>query len=190
MRWNLRDGAHLRGGKQLMGESTSASDWDVEPPSDLGREAAERAAAQTVSVLRGQHSTLSGEDSGLGDVWLEFCVQVQGEQSIDWDDFELTVRQNIEAVLFSMTRDERKGIWLRTPAGSEEDDEGEVQIPADDGGLIESVYGKVWQLAADFQDERVERYLCPDRDPFDEDEDPADELEEEGNRARSAGERL
>ena len=85
--------------------------------------AADAAAAKvtdaTITTLGKQRSILAGEDSGLGTVWLKFCAQVQGEQSIDWEDFELHVRQVIEGQLLQLAVVEQQSVWLRTPGGED-----------------------------------------------------------------------
>lgn len=42
---------------------------------------------------------LSGVDSGLKNCWEEICVQVQGEESVDWDAYENTIANFISAEL-------------------------------------------------------------------------------------------
>jgi hypothetical protein len=42
--------------------------------------------------LKSLPANLSGDDSGLRNVWQEICVQVQGEDSLYWDVYEETIR--------------------------------------------------------------------------------------------------
>ncbi|EMS31165.1 hypothetical protein C943_02312 [Mariniradius saccharolyticus AK6] len=43
--------------------------------------------------------TLSGQDSGLINVWEEICVQIQGEYSFYWDSYEETVELFLQPYL-------------------------------------------------------------------------------------------
>lgn len=149
--------------------------------------AAQQLASGTVEWLQGQRSDLAGEDSGLGNLWLEFCAQVQGQQSVYWDEFEIAVRETVERLVCELPVAERQALWLQTEAGQDwldETDAAQVPIALED--IVEDVYGKVWQRAADWEDRRLERYLahadgddyCED-DEKDEEEDEEDELDEE-----------
>jgi hypothetical protein len=125
-----------------------------------------RVVDRAISLLQLQPSVLAGDGSGLGNVWLEFCTQVQGEETIDWEDFKLHVRQTIEGALFELDRIEQQTLWLRTPAGRDWLDEPGIDttgdLPVDSDDLIELVYQNVYQQAIDWQDEGLQRFLCPE----------------------------
>lgn len=57
-----------------------------------------------VAYLKSLPATLSGDDSPVENVWEEIKVQVQEEESPDWDAYLLTIRQAIEGALFSTPR--------------------------------------------------------------------------------------
>jgi len=124
-----------------------------------------RVVERAISLLQLQTSILAGDSSGLGNVWLQFCAQVQGEETIDWDDFELHVRQTIEGVLFQLDRIEQQTLWLRTPAGRDWLDEPGIDttrdLPVHSADLIELVYQNVHLQALDGQDDGLQRFLCP-----------------------------
>ena len=68
---------------------------------------------QLQSIKQGSNMTLSGEDSGLNNLWDEICVQVQGEQSIFFDSYVSYLFDIIEITLMQDTKEyERKMIWL------------------------------------------------------------------------------
>lgn len=133
----------------------------------FSNDALQRVADEVVKTLAAQRSVLAGEDSGLGNVWLEFAVQVQGEQSIDWDGYKLHVFQTIEGALMGMPRHEVLALALRTPAGcewSEDPDPEGYEVPVSTDELVDLIFAKVWQLAADWDDDRIQRVLCPSED--------------------------
>lgn len=152
---------------------------------------AHRVVSSAVEWLQSQHSDLAGEDSGLGNLWLEFCAQVQGEQSADWDNFETVVREIVEAGVQKLSSAEREALWLQTEAGRDwlgEDSVEAAQVPVLLEDVVDDIYGRVWQRAADWEDQRLERYLaqsdddeyCEDEeDEEDEEPDPEDEDVEE-----------
>lgn len=150
--------------------------------SAMAEQVSARATQEAITFLQQQPACLSGDDSGLGNVWLEFCVQVQGEHSYDWDAFELHVRQVVEGVVFCLAPLERDAVWLQTPAAEdwlEEPDIDANQVPANAEDVIDSLYGLVCRRAADWEDDRIERYLYPeeDADMCEEEEDDDDDSE-------------
>jgi hypothetical protein len=119
--------------------------------------------SKVIALLQSQRSSLAGDDSGLGTVWLEYCAQVQGEQSVDWDGFELLVHEAIEGLLGALSTADRRTLWLQTSEGKDwlsEVNSDQGVPPVDVADLIEAVYGTVWRKAADWEDPRVERYLA------------------------------
>ena len=147
---------------------------------ELGDQAVDRIVSAVVATLQAQRAVLSGDDSGLGNVWLEFAVQVQGEQSYDWDFFESHVMQTAEGAMLGLTKLERQALALRTPTGQDwiEEADGD-RVPENDEELVDLVYGRLSSVAMDWEDRRLDRYLCRAEDG-DEDEDE-DEDEDDGN---------
>ena len=146
-------------------------------------DALRRTVDQALAILRQQPSALSGEDSGLGTVWLEFCAQIQGEHSVDWDAFEALVRDVIEGELMALQPTERQAMWLGTEAGADwigEPAAGEGAIPISIEDLVNLAYSTVWQRAADWQDGRLERFLAADGG-FDDDCDDDGDDDREGD---------
>lgn len=139
---------------------------------------AQQVATSTVECLQRQRSALAGADSGLGSVWLEFCAQVQGEQSFDWDEFETLVQQTVEGLVGKLPDAEQQALWLQTDAGVEWLDEGNAdaaQVPVLLEDVVSDLYSKVWRRAADWEDDRLERYLSRQDGDDDLDDDETDD---------------
>lgn len=66
---------------------------------------------------------LSGEGSGLNNVWDEVCVQVQYDESLSWQAYEETMRAFVDAAVEELAAFEREAIWLQTDAASDWEDE-------------------------------------------------------------------
>lgn len=126
---------------------------------------------------------LSGDDSGLKDLWEEICVQVQGEESIFWDLYMDEIENAIEYEVEELPAAMLKVIWLQTDNGycfeGEENDQEDFSVKQDVIDLIES---KVLSEAEDFSNERIERHkkqYCEDYTDEDEDEDFDEDEDEE-----------
>lgn len=101
---------------------------------DLAKRECERISTCSIRHLQRmkRRSMLSGDDSGLKNVWDEICVQIQYDESIYWDAYVLTVDQTIEGYLFPLTFNVHMAIWLQTSEGRWwdplEDDEPETLL--------------------------------------------------------------
>ncbi|TVY09072.1 hypothetical protein [Paenibacillus cremeus] len=92
----------------------------------------------------------SGDDSPLNNVWEEFVVQIQGEESIFFEAYEDTIRAICEKVLNSLTESELRLLWLETD-GYFDYDEDEL-FPTEDvllEGIEQELYSRLCALAAD-----------------------------------------
>jgi hypothetical protein len=82
------------------------------------REVAEQACRRCVNSIRGSlqkmPAELSGEGSELGSVWDEICVQVQYDESFQWDAYMQTMLAFVEAAIEDLAQFEREAIWLQT----------------------------------------------------------------------------
>jgi hypothetical protein len=87
--------------------------------SQLADHASKRACRYVIRQMRSIEAGLSGDDSGLKDAWDEVCVQVQFEQSFEWEAYEATLCQFIQAHLRTLPEYWREAIWLQTEAGSD-----------------------------------------------------------------------
>ena len=64
---------------------------------------------ESISALEQMDSSemLSGDDSGLKNVWEEICVQVQDEQSFFWDTYVETMESLLSGYVELLDRDAR-----------------------------------------------------------------------------------
>lgn len=126
-------------------------------------ELAVRSAARAVRQLAKMPANLSGDDSGLRSVWEEFCVQVKGEQSFDWDLYEYTVKEVISGTLLRLSHLQRVALWLQSDSAVDwlsEHEEGSELPGVFEPDVVEVVYQAVWRLTDESRNPRVARYLA------------------------------
>jgi hypothetical protein len=111
-----------------------------------------RVARRVVRKLIHLTDTQSGDDSGLINVWEEICVQVQVEQSVLWDAYDMTAYQIVEAEVKALPAPEvlRLSQWF---SGDEETDEYSSEDVS--AQLLKSVY----TLAANWSNRRIRAYM-------------------------------
>lgn len=130
---------------------------------------ADRTAARVVrrsirSLQQITDARMSGDDSGLANVWDEICVQVQGQESFFWDAYEETAGAIISAELNALPPLDRETLWLATDDGfswllhSEDGDDPEF-TPVDIDGSISYLLREVMNRAADWSNPRIRSYL-------------------------------
>ena len=74
-------------------------------------------ALGVVASLKELTDTLSGDDSGLTNAWEEVCVQVQGEESVDWETYREIINEFVRAELEALPYRDRAALWLHTDDG-------------------------------------------------------------------------
>lgn len=129
---------------------------------------------------------MSGEDSGLQSIWEEVCVQVQHEESFFWDTYVEVIEDFLTALVEGLSQKERLALWLSADAGCDwiadnEDDETDGAAPGVYvGDIVAELKSDLLSKAADFENERIERYFRQQDgdDDWGEDEDE-DEYEDE-----------
>lgn len=129
-------------------------------------------------------SLLSGDDSGLSNVWDEVCVQVQGEESFHWDTYLDVIDDLLTRLVQELSSQERLALWLRTEEGYDWLDE--VKLGNADGNepavsidqVSDCLKSDLMARAADFENAAIRRYLA---NQYGDDgwEDEEDEEEEE-----------
>jgi len=106
---------------------------------------------------------LSGDDSGLKNVWDEIVVQVQGEQSYDWDTYLLTMTCLIDGAVVDLQRYELEAVWLLTPEGEDWDCENEEDRdvnPACDDEVVNYILNDhLLSKAGGYENQRIRTYL-------------------------------
>lgn len=131
-------------------------------------EAMARALRRDLQRMR--DGLLAGEDSGLATLWDELCVQVQGEESLLWDEYEDLVQDLALEHVRKLDGYTKAAIWYQTDDGmdhlclledeqdlSSEDDFG---VPDDD--VARYVVREVMRLAGRWTNKRIRAYR--DRD--------------------------
>jgi hypothetical protein len=109
--------------------------------------------------LKENHFLLSGDDSGLTNVWEEICVQVQFEYSHSWDAYEDTILK------FVSDEFGKQPIVIQNIlnyVASINDSESEV-VP-DSNDTIKEIYETILTIAADFTNQRISRFIDQDDD--------------------------
>lgn len=103
--------------------------------------------------------TLSGPGSGLITTWDEICVQIQGEYSFHWDDYEEAVENHLQDEIEKLNEFERIALWYQTDPGyyfDEEEDEVPVYI---EGDILEYLKAEIFKKAGSWSNERIRKYL-------------------------------
>jgi hypothetical protein len=106
---------------------------------------------------------LSGDDSGLVNIWDEICVQIQYEGSWAWDAYEETVRRIVTAQVEKLSAHEREAVWLQTPAGQDwdcEDQSDRETYPVLSDDIVEYLLTEhISDEAANWTNRRIRKYL-------------------------------
>lgn len=132
----------------------------------------------------GEDYLLSG-DSGLQNVWEEICVQLQGEESADWDLYADTISLYIGMELEKLDAEEKRVLWLTTDAGwswiydHDTDEEGDQSAPVDLADITEMLSNQLMSRATDFESRNITIFLEGYDPGSDEDEDEDDEYSDE-----------
>lgn len=105
--------------------------------------------------------TLSDE---LETTWEEICVQVQGEESGDWDAYDLTVKQTLLGSVTQLHQREREALWLQTEAGlewaSRREDGYAAAASVDDEEIAEYLKDNfIYPAAEDWSNERTRAFF-------------------------------
>ena len=109
---------------------------------------------------------LSGDDSGLINVWEEICVQLQHEESFSWDAYEETIRTFVDSYVDELSNHEREAVWLQTPEGEDWDselNEEQKPCPVFKGDITNYIVDKyVLSKGNDWSNSRIRAYLDGD----------------------------
>ena len=136
----------------------------------LRRELASNLVGQVVEEakrsLMSMKVTLSGEDSGLTNVWEEICVQLQGEESAFGDAYEFTARQTIEGAMLTFAPLEKYAVWLDTEEGSawvwncesNVSDEGCFSQMFEED-VVAEIQKSLFKVAINFENERIRQFF-------------------------------
>lgn len=129
---------------------------------------------------------LSGDDSGLKNVWEEICVQVQDEQSVFWEAYVETMESLLAGYVELLDRDARLALWTATDAGWDyiydhhADDDGVADVPVVEDEIVAKLKDELISAAASYSNQRIAKFLQRHEDGYDEleeDDDDGDESE-------------
>lgn len=137
---------------------------------DLAEEFRVRCARPVVRGLQslGRESMTSGDDTPLGNVWDEVCVQVQGQESVFWDIYLEEIQRAATHHVRKCSPTEQRIMWLATNEGTdwlcEREDASEgpfresTSSPYDEDDIALWVTEGVLAMAADWSNPRIRRY--------------------------------
>lgn len=102
-------------------------------------------------------------DSELELAWDEICVQVQYQNSFDWDAYDETVRHLVSHHLGALPQHEREALWLQTDAGIdwiiEEPEHGGPDPVREDETVAYLVQAYVYPEAGGWSNARIRSFL-------------------------------
>ena len=119
-----------------------------------------------LKALRDPNFLLSGDDSGLKNIWEEICSQVQGEESYHWDVYISTIEDFIETELKDLDERIYKVLKYLHFNGRTEDE----------SALNQSILDDILFQAELFTNSNIEIFL---NDDYEEDEDEDEEEDED-----------
>lgn len=128
---------------------------------DMARHIQGRLVRRIVAYLQRLPATLSGDDSGLRNVWHEICVQVQGEPSQFWRAYEDTICSYADGLLGELSQPERAVLSAATSAGDDwlDDAGGEEATPFFRDEVLGDLVEWVACRAMEDQQRAVRQYL-------------------------------
>lgn len=153
---------------------------------------AERVCDGVIEDLKQITTTLSGDDSGLRNTWEEICVQVQGEESFFWDEYQTVMQDAILGAIVAVEQRDLASLWLQSEEGwswrwdmeNADDDAANAEvteIPFVQEEIAKHILQKHLMVRAeDYSNQRIAAFLGKDDEldeDSDEDEDEVDEDE-------------
>lgn len=153
---------------------------------------AEKVCDGVVEDLKLITTTLSGDDSGLRNTWEEICVQVQGEESFFWDEYQTVMHDAILGALVAIERRDLASLWLQSEEGwswrwDMENADGDAvnaevtEIPFVQEEIAKHILQKHLMVRAeDYSNQRIAAFLgeSDELDEYEEDEEDEDEDDE------------
>lgn len=143
---------------------------------------------ESIAALEQMDSSemLSGDDSGLKNVWEEICVQVQDEQSFFWETYVETMESLLAGYVEFLDRDARLALWTATDEGWDyiydhhADDDGVADVPVVEHEIVAKLKDELLSAAASYSNQRIAKFLQRHEDGYDDLEDDEDEDSDEG----------
>jgi hypothetical protein len=130
----------------------------------LADHAATRTTRRVVRALQKlTHCRLSGDDSGLANIWDEICVQAQFDQFDCWDIYEETGKGILGGLVAGLSIHEKDAIWLQTEAGWDWDydtRDANAECPLIEEEIVDYVWTEyVLAEAGRWKNARIRAYL-------------------------------
>jgi hypothetical protein len=131
---------------------------------DLAESVCRRITRRVLRSLQGMTDThLSGDDSGLANVWDELCVQIQYEQSVYWDAYDQTVTSLIADEFVKLPAHEREAVWLQSSQGVDwscDDEADREPAPVNDPDAVHHIVNEfVYAEAGRWSNSQIRDYL-------------------------------
>ena len=129
----------------------------------VAEHAAQRITRRTIRDLQRMPSDLSGEGSGLANVWNEICAQVQHERSFAWNAYDQTARAVVDSLVEELLPHEQAALWLQTDEGidwdSDDPAERATNPVATDDIAAYLLRDYIYPAAEDWSNTRIRAYL-------------------------------
>jgi len=119
---------------------------------DLAEFLKEKIAKKVVRDLKILPYTLSGDDSGLKNVWEEICFQIQHEYSFFWDAYDETVVKFVENQIYSLSDYERAALSFNAYTSSyrtEELSQENQCYEYDMSAIIQDIKSEIYGIAGE-----------------------------------------
>jgi len=129
---------------------------------------------QDLKNLNDEIYLLSGDDSGLKNVWEEICVQIQDDYSFHWDVYEDTIENFING---SLSKQAKEVIELLLYIGNIDFDEEEPEYFQEN--IVEDIKADILLEAEYYKNNNITNFLEQNFGDEDEDEGDDDDDEEE-----------
>jgi len=113
-------------------------------------------------LQRMREDLLSGDDSGLANIWDEICVQEQQERSFSWKAYEQTMDALIECRVSELRPYELDALWLLTPQGDDwdcEPDDTRDDYPVVQQDVVAYLTVELLSAANNCSNARISRYI-------------------------------
>lgn len=141
----------------------------------------------SISALEQMDSNelLSGDDSGLKNVWEEICVQVQYEESFFWDAYVKMMDGLLAGFVELLDNDARMALWAVTDEGwnyvydHHADDEGVADVPVSEDEIVNKLKDELLSAASNYSNSNITKFLRRHEDGYDELEEDEDDDEGE-----------
>jgi hypothetical protein len=138
--------------------------------SSMHRKAITAEVIQNLIGLDDKNMLMSGEDSGLQNVWEEICVQKQVDYSMYWDAYENTIENCIKT---SLSKQPQEVIDLFLYIGNIDcDEEHECYFLED---ILEEIKSDILLEAEYYKNQNITNFFEKDNDEEDDEEDDEEE---------------